>query len=54
MVLTRSFAGATRPCTDGIRWFIRQFGEGGNYPDLLDTMGVGGPARIARGARGMT
>ena len=42
MVLTRSFVRAKRPCTDGFRWFVRQFGEGGNYQDLLDTMVAAG------------
>ena len=38
MVLTRSFVRAKRPCTDGFRWFVRQFGEGGNYQAMLDEM----------------
>ena len=42
MVLTRSFVRAKRPCTDGFRWFVRQFGEGGNYQELLDTMVAAG------------
>ena len=44
MVLTRSFVRAKRPCTDGFRWFVRQFDEGGNYQDLLDTMVAAGRA----------
>ncbi len=36
MILTRSFLRAKRPCTGGFRWFVRQFGEGGNYQELLD------------------
>ena len=42
MVLTRSFVRAKRPCTDGFRWFVRQFDEGGNYQELLDTMVAAG------------
>jgi hypothetical protein len=42
MVLTRSFVRAKRPCTDGFRWFVRQFGEGGHYQELLDTMVAAG------------
>lgn len=44
MVLTRSFVRAKRPCTDGFRWFVRQFDEGGNYQELLDTMVAAGRA----------
>lgn len=54
MVLTRSFVRATRPCTEGFRRFIRQLREGGDNPDQLDATGMAGPARITRGARGMT
>src|SRR5690606_8490775 len=42
MILTRSFVRAKRPCTDGFRWFVRQFDEGGNYQELLDTMVAAG------------
>ena len=42
MVLTRSFVRAKRPCTNGFRWFVRQFDEGGNYQELLDTMVAAG------------
>ena len=42
MVLTRSFVRAKRPCADGFRWFVRQFDEGGNYQELLDTMVAAG------------
>ena len=43
-MLTRSFVRAKRPCTDGFRWFVRQFGEGGNYQELLDEMVTNGRA----------
>jgi len=49
MVLTRSFVRAKRPGTDGFRWFLRQFGEGGNYQELLDTMVAAG--RVGRSLR---
>lgn len=42
MILTRSFVRAKRPCTDGFRWFVRQFGDGGNYQELLDEMVANG------------
>ena len=42
MVLTRSFVRAKRPCTDGFRWFVRQFGEGGDYQAMLDEMVAAG------------
>ena len=42
MVLTRSFVRAKRPCSNGFRWFVRQFDEGGNYQELLDTMVAAG------------
>ena len=42
MVLTRSFVRAKRPCTDGFRWFVRQFGDGGNYQSMLDEMVAAG------------
>lgn len=38
MVLTRSFVRAKQPCTDGFRWFVHQFGDGGNYQNMLDEM----------------
>ena len=42
MVLTRSFVRAKRPCTDGFRWFVRQFNDGGHYQELLDQMVAAG------------
>ena len=42
MVLTRSFVRAKQPCSDGFRWFVRQFDEGGHYQELLDKMVAAG------------
>ncbi|NMF99245.1 hypothetical protein GPA27_17845, partial [Aromatoleum toluolicum] len=38
MDLTRDFVRAKSPCTNGFRWFLRHYGDGGNYQELLDAL----------------
>ncbi|WP_343036102.1 hypothetical protein [Aromatoleum toluvorans] len=38
MDLTKNFVKAKRPCTNGFRWFLRHYENGGNYQELLDAL----------------
>lgn len=38
MDLTKNFVKAKRPCTEGFRWFLRHYEDGGNYQELLDAL----------------
>lgn len=38
MDFTKKFVKAKNPCTDGFRWFLRHYRDGGDYQELLDAL----------------